>query len=77
LIAEIGVHLPVMRAHVQVRKRAQACVVEVLAGLQASPVLVAASEALARISQAVLKGPEVRPLSGLPVRVMWMFGLCV
>ncbi|KAF5829827.1 hypothetical protein DUNSADRAFT_15445 [Dunaliella salina] len=42
----------------QVRKRAQACVVEVLAGLQASPALVPASEAITRVSQALLKGPE-------------------
>jgi hypothetical protein len=44
----------------QVRKRAQACVVEVLAGLQSSQVLVPASEAVVRTCQAVLKGPEVR-----------------
>mmetsp|Transcript_19672 Transcript_19672/g.54892 ORF Transcript_19672/g.54892 Transcript_19672/m.54892 type:complete len:1497 (+) Transcript_19672:183-4673(+) len=45
-------------ARPKVRKRAQACVVEVLAGLQASPALVPASEAIARVSQALLKGPE-------------------
>jgi len=50
-----------------VRKRAQACVVEVLASLQPSPVLVPASEALVRVSEATLKGPEVSAARGCTV----------